>query len=171
MNRNIFLLIGMPGCGKTTIGKETSQKLNMKFYDMDEYIENIAGKTIPELFEISEEHFRDYETKACMELSKLEDLTVISTGGGVIKRKENMDYFRENGIIIFIDRPVENIISDIDSSNRPLLKGDIAKLYKLYSERYNLYNEYSHYKVINDDKLESIINNVIDLITNLEVVI
>ena len=59
MNRNIFLLIGMPGCGKTTIGKETSEKLNMKFYDMDEYIENISGKTIPELFEINEEYFRD----------------------------------------------------------------------------------------------------------------
>ena len=171
MDRNIFLLIGMPGCGKTAIGKEASKKLNMKFYDMDEYIENISGKTIPELFEISEEHFRDYETKACEELSKLKELTVISTGGGVIKRKENIDYFKKNAIIIFIDRPIENIISDIDSSNRPLLKGDTDKIYKLYSERYNLYNEYSHYRVINDDKLEAIINNVIDLITTSKLVI
>lgn len=170
MNKNIFLLIGMPGCGKTTIGKKTSEKLNIKFYDMDEYIEKNSGKTIPELFEVSEEYFRDYETKACMELSKVEELTIISTGGGVVKRKENIEYFKDKGIIIFIDRPIENIISDIDSNNRPLLNGNIAKLYNLYSERYNLYNEYSHYKIINDDKLESIINNIIDLITNLKVV-
>lgn len=167
MSKNIFLLIGMPGCGKTTIGKAISDKLKLKFYDMDEYIEEMTNSKISDLFLHGEEYFRDYETKACKELSDIKENVVISSGGGIIKRKENIDFFKENGIIIFIDRPVENIIKDIDSSSRPLLKEGKSKLYNLYLERYNLYNEYCNYKIINDNSLKFVIDNIIDLIDTL----
>ena len=164
MSKNIILLIGMPGCGKTTIGKEVSKKLGYKFCDMDNYIEDISKSTIKELFKISEDHFRDYETKACKELSAINDPIIISSGGGVVKRKKNIDYFKEKGIIIFIDRPIENIIKDVDTASRPLLNDGRSKLYNLYSERYNLYKDFCNYKITNDEGIEKVINNIIEII-------
>lgn len=150
------VLIGMPGCGKTTIGKMLAERLKYKFYDMDEYIENISGKSVKELFAKSEENFRNWESKACLELSK-EIRVVISSGGGVIKREKNMDLFREESIIVFIDRPIENIISDIDSDSRPLLASGKERLYTLLEERYDLYDKYCHIKIINDGFLKDIV--------------
>ena len=57
--KNIILLIGMPGCGKTTIGKEVAEKINYKFLDMDSYIEEISKSTVKELFDKGEDYFRD----------------------------------------------------------------------------------------------------------------
>ncbi len=166
MSKNIVLLIGMPGAGKTTVGMEVSSRINYNFCDMDKYIEEISNSTVKELFNISEDFFRDYETRACKELSNLDEKIVISSGGGIIKRKENIDFFKEKGIIIFIDRPVENIAKDIETSSRPLLKDGKSKLYSLYSERYNLYNDYCHYKIINDKDIEDTIDSVIEVLKN-----
>lgn len=154
--RDKVLLIGMPGCGKTTIGKMLSERLNYKFYDMDEYIKNISGKSVKELFEKGEENFRDVESRACRELSK-KRRGVIASGGGVIKREKNIDLFREESIIIFIDRPIENILSDINSDSRPLLSSGKDKLYTLLEERYQLYNKYSHIKIKNNELLTDIV--------------
>ncbi len=162
--KNIILLIGMPGCGKTTIGKEVAEKINYKFYDMDSYIEEISKSTVKELFDKGEDYFRDYETRACKELSDIKEDIIISSGGGVVKRKINIDYFKENGTIIFIDRPIENIIKDVDTESRPLLKDGISRLYNLYSERYNLYKDYSQYIITNDEGIENAINSIIEII-------
>ena len=164
MEKNIVLLIGMPGCGKTTIGLEASKKLGYDFYDMDRFIEETSNSTVKELFSVSEDYFRDYESRACRELSSLKEKTIISSGGGVIKRKSNIDCFKENGIIIFIDRPVEEILKDVDVSSRPLLKDGKDKIYNLYNERYELYSTYCNYKIINNDTLEYAIGKVIDII-------
>ena len=164
MKKNIILLIGMPGSGKTTIGKEVAKKINYNFCDMDDYIERISKSTVKELFNKSEEFFRDYESRACIELSNVKEKIIISSGGGVIKRKENIDCFKNKGIIIFIDRPIENIIKDVDTSTRPLLKDGKTKLYNLYTERYNLYNDYCQYKITNDKDIENTISKVIDII-------
>ena len=164
--KNKVVLIGMPGCGKSTIGKLISKELNIKFFDMDKYIENMTSKTIPELFENGEEYFRDFETKACEELAKINN-ALISSGGGVVKRKENIDILKkEASYIIFIDRPLEELLNDIDISNRPLLKDGREKLIKLYEERYELYKSAADNIVENDksirdtvDKVKKIINN------------
>ena len=94
MLKNI-VLIGMPGCGKTTLGKILNKELSMEFYDMDNYIERKTDKKISELFEKGENYFRDIESLACEELSKNKNV-IISTGGGVIKRKENIDFLKES---------------------------------------------------------------------------
>ena len=104
--------------------------------------------------------------RACKELSSLDEKIVISSGGGVIKRKENIDLFKDKGTIIFIDRPIENIAKDIETSSRPLLKEGKAKLYNLYSERYNLYSDYCHYKITNDKDIEDTIDKIIEIINN-----
>lgn len=164
MKKNIILLIGMPGSGKTTIGKEVAKKINYNFCDMDDYIERISKSTVKELFNKSEEFFRDYESRACIELSNVKEKIIISSGGGVIKRKENIDCFKNKGIIIFIDRPIENIVKDVNTDTRPLLKDGKTKLYNLYTERYNLYNDYCQYKITNDKDIENTISKVIDII-------
>ncbi|MBM6861943.1 shikimate kinase, partial [Clostridium saudiense] len=119
MRKNI-LLIGMMGCGKTTLGRILAKKLSYAFIDMDDYIEEISNDSISNLFKVSEENFRNWETEACRRLSKV-NKSVISAGGGVIKKDINMKLFYDNSIIIFIDRPIENILEDIDISKRPLL--------------------------------------------------
>lgn len=143
------VLIGMPGCGKSTLGKVLAREINYNFYDMDDYVKQITNKDIPELFAKGEEVFRDWETTACKELVNKKRV-VISSGGGVVKRNENIQLLREKSIIIFIDRPLENIAEDIEVSTRPLLKDGKEKLYKLYEERYELYKKAAHIIVCND---------------------
>ena len=156
----------MPGCGKTTLGKILNKELSMEFYDMDNYIERKTDKKISELFEKGENYFRDIESLACEELSKNKNV-IISTGGGVIKRKENIDFLKENGIVIFIDRSVDDIIGDVDISKRPLLKEGKEKVLKLYEERYLLYKNYADEIVVNNKNIEDTKNKIIDIYNNL----
>lgn len=165
MGKNI-VLIGMPGCGKTTLGKILNKELSMEFYDMDNYIERKTDKKISELFEKGKNYFRDIESLACEELSKNKNV-IISTGGGVIKRKENIDFLKENGIVIFIDRSVDDIIGDVDISKRPLLKEGKEKVLKLYEERYLLYKNYADEIVVNNKNIEDTKNKIIDIYNNL----
>lgn len=166
MIKNI-VLIGMPGSGKSTIGLLLSKKLNMQFIDMDEYIENYENKTIQEMFDISEEYFRDVETRVSAILGKLNS-TVIATGGGIVKKKENIDFLKENSIIVFINRPVEYIIKEIDTSIRPLLKDDKEKIFTLYKERIDLYNRSSDLEIINRVSLTDVVNIIIERVKSFE---
>lgn len=155
-----IVLIGMPGSGKTTLGNIISQKLNMDFFDIDEYIEKTSGKSIPEIFSQGEDHFRNLESQAVNELCKRSSI-VLSTGGGVIKRYENIERLKQNGIIFFIDRPVENIISDVQINTRPLLKDGVQKVYQLYEERYELYKKYCHIQIGNEWEIENAVRDII----------
>ena len=164
IEKNI-LLIGMMGSGKTTIGKILSEKLSYEFIDMDSHIEEISNNTIANLFKESEESFRNWETESCRRLSKRKS-TVISAGGGVIKKDINMKLFKDNSIIIFIDRPIENILKDIEISKRPLLSNGKEVLYKLKEERYDLYNKYCDYRVENNETIEETVNLILDAVHN-----
>ena len=161
--KNNIIIIGMPGSGKTTFGKILAEELNIKFFDMDEYIQEKTGKTTMQLFENGEEYFRDIETETCKELMGYNDI-LISTGGGVIKRKINIDILKNGGTIIFLDRPVDKILEDVDVSYRPLLKEGKEKVIKLYEERYVLYNEYADKIVINDKDKKTVIEEIKKLI-------
>ena len=160
---NNIILIGLSGCGKTCLGNIISKEEGLNFIDLDEYVEEKNNMTIKEIFDISEEFFRDRETEAVKEASRLEN-TLIATGGGVIKRKENMDALGKSGCIIFIDRKPENIIETLDTSNRPLLKGGKEKLYDLHKERYELYKKYAHITIDNNDNKDKVINTLKDII-------
>lgn len=162
MKKNI-VLIGMPGCGKTTIGKQLSEKLNMKFYDIDEYIEDKTNKKISEIFAISEAHFRDIEEKCVKEVSE-GSTKIISTGGGVVLRENNILNLKRNGIIIFINRPLENIISDVDTTTRPLLKDGVERIKKLYEDRIELYKGYCDFNIKNNKSLTSVVEEIIKVL-------
>lgn len=136
---NIFI-IGLPGCGKTSISKMLAKKINLGVYDLDEIIEERENKNITEIFNIyGEEYFRNIETKVLKEIS-LKNKCIISTGGGIILKKENRDIIKKNGISIFIDRDVDSILNNINTENRPLLKNK-SKLIELHNQRYKLYKE------------------------------
>ncbi len=157
-NKRNIVLIGMPTCGKTTISKLLADKLNKEVVDTDTLVEQEMGMTIKEYLKTHDEtSFRDIETKVINEVSKLNNL-IISTGGGVIKRKNNIEYLKANGLIIFIDRPLELLqVSD----TRPLSSNQ-SDLEKLYHERYDLYCNYADIIVKNDQDLELVINKIIN---------
>ncbi|MGY0374166.1 shikimate kinase [Clostridium sp. JNZ J1-5] len=161
LNKNV-VLIGMPGCGKTTIGRELAKKLNIPFCDLDEYIVDTEGKSIPEIFENGEEYFREIETKAVEKVCETHP-KVISTGGGVVKKAINIELLKKDGIIIFINRSLEDIAEDVDVKSRPLLRDGKDKLYELYKERYSLYKKYCDYQVENKN-LEECIKKIISIL-------
>lgn len=160
------VIIGMPGSGKTTIGKILGRKLDLKFYDMDEYIQERTSKSILELFENGEDYFRNIETDMCRELSK-EKNVLISTGGGVVKKKENIDVLKKDALIIFLDRPVEKILEDVDVSKRPLLKDGKERIINLYNERYELYKKYADEIVVNDADMIEVIERLKNVIAQI----
>ena len=153
MRKNI-VLIGMPGCGKTAVGRILAQLLDLPLVDTDELVEQAAGATIPEIFAAEGERaFRDRETAAARQAAGLEG-TVIATGGGMVLRPENMEALGATGVIFFRDRALEAIIGE-DHSGRPLVGSQPDKLKKLYTERIELYRKYAQYTISNTDTAQA----------------
>ncbi len=100
-------LIGMPSCGKTTIGRALADRLGKRFVDLDEEIVRAAGRSIPDLFAAEgEDGFRAREAEQTARFAR-EGRQVLSCGGGVVKRPENLRALRQNGVLLFIDRPLD----------------------------------------------------------------
>lgn len=164
---NNIALIGMMGSGKTTIGKILSQKLNKDYYSSDKYIEKIENRTISEIFEVSgEKYFREVEIKIIKELSTKDNI-VLATGGGIVLNKENIqNLIKNNFLIIFLNRDINEIIKDIDTTNRPLLKESINKLYTIYEKRELLYRNYCNIMIRNNSSIEIAVDKIINEIKN-----
>lgn len=129
-------LCGFMGCGKTTIGKRLAKLLGCDFTDMDDYIEKLEGRTIPEIFSQSgEEYFRDVETKVIKSFA--EKSGVIATGGGALLRDENGKAAKEIGTVVFIDVKFNTCYMRIkDDKNRPIAASSTKEeLLKRYNER------------------------------------
>ena len=159
MSRNI-VLIGMPGCGKSTLCRIVSEKLSRCAIDLDDYIEANEKKSIKEMFAVSERLFRDAETKYSILAGELNSY-IIATGGGIVKREENINNLKKNSVIIFINRPIEDIIKDIDVKTRPLLSDGTADIYKLYNDRIHLYKKSCDIEIINVGKIEEVADLII----------
>jgi len=131
-------LIGMPGCGKSTVGRILAHALERPFADVDELIVAAAGKSIPRIFaEDGEETFRRLETRLLGEEAKKSGM-VISTGGGVVTRPENLDILRQNSFIVYLERE----LNELSKNGRPLsqttgvqaLAGQRLPLYETWSD-------------------------------------
>ena len=159
MKKNI-VLIGMSGCGKTTIGKMLADKLEMSFYDTDELIEIKQNKKIKDIFsESGEAFFRELETEAAKETSKLEN-AVISTGGGMILKPENMNFLKQNSLTVYLKRTTASINKTMDASGRPLLANGVDKLYEMEKIRSPLYEKYADLVVINEQTPEKTVSEI-----------
>lgn len=158
INQLNIVLIGMPSAGKTTIGKLLETKLHKSFIDMDEIIVQDTHTSIPEIFKRSgEAGFRKLETMTALKLSVL-NRKIIGTGGGTIKNKINIDLLKLNGVVIFIDRDLDKLVTY--DPNRPLSSSQEA-VKKLYEERFPIYQKYADITVKNNDKIEDTVEKII----------
>lgn len=142
MDKKNIVLIGMPGTGKTTVGGILAGELSRSFYDIDEMIVAMAGKSIPQIFaDDGEEAFRQIESEAVVEVSKVTG-AVIACGGGVVTREENYYPLAENGHIVFLNRD----ISLLSTVGRPVSQAVSAE--RLYRMRLPMYRSWC------DDEIE-----------------
>lgn len=136
------ILIGFMGSGKSTIGRILAQKLKFQWLDMDIEIEKGEQKTIQEIFdEKGEAYFRDLETDYLKQLTQ-QNNKVISTGGGIVLKEENIALLKEIGTVVFLHADSAQIIENLkDDTKRPLLKGDNVeeKIMRLLDERESNY--------------------------------
>lgn len=155
-----IIFIGMPGSGKTTIGRLIAEKLNKKFVDTDEEVEKKVGKKIPKIFsENGEEFFRKTETEIVMELTKKLGC-VIATGGGIIEKKENRSALLQNGLIIYLKRD----FLKLDRKGRPL-SSSLETLQMLYDRRRSLYESIADFTIQADDEIEKTAERVIECLS------
>ena len=139
-----IVLIGMPGCGKSTVGKKLAEATGRAFADADERIVQLAGKSIPEVFaEEGEEAFRAFETAALKELGKQSGL-IIATGGGCVTRERNYPLLHQNGRIFRLQRNIENLPTE----GRPLSASQDLK--KMYDLRKSMYKAFADHTLINE---------------------
>ena len=133
------VLVGMPGSGKSTVGRALAEQMGREFVDMDEVIVELAGKSIPDIFrEDGEEAFRRIETEAARKCGKEKSL-VIASGGGAVTREETMQALSQNGEILFIERPLEML----ETAGRPLSAGGMEALKAMHEKRLPLYRQYA----------------------------
>ena len=169
--RNIFL-VGPMGAGKSTIGRQLAQQLNMDFVDSDAVIEERAGADISWIFDLEgEEGFRKREERIINELTQLQGV-VLSTGGGAVMSKENRNYLSARGIVIYLETSVDKQHQRTQrDKKRPLLQGtdnprqvleDLAKV------RNPLYEEIADITLPTDEQNAKVmVNQIVDLIDNL----
>jgi shikimate dehydrogenase len=144
-----IVLIGMPGCGKTAVGRYIYGLTKRRFVDIDEEIEAGEEKSIPEIFADSgEEYFRKTESEVLAKFCRESGL-VIAAGGGVVTTPENKDIIRQNSTVVFIKRKLK----DLAISGRPVTKAKGVE--QIYSERVGLYESWSDMSVENKDMLKT----------------
>ena len=167
--RSIYL-IGMMGSGKTTTGRPLAKRLGYGFVDADAVIEQVAGCTIPEIFERDgEAGFRSIESQVLNAISQRHSL-VVATGGGVVTKPENWGQLH-SGIVVWLDVNRAQLIERLrdDSTQRPLLQqpNPEAALDTLLQERRPLYGEADLTVVIKDESPDAVADGILQLLPTL----
>ncbi|WP_304114526.1 shikimate kinase [Finegoldia magna] len=144
-----IVLIGMPGSGKTVIGRELAHRINREFVDVDNCIESSHKMTVQKMIEEKGiTFFRKIEKEVVRE-ELLSFSRVISTGGRVIEDRENWRYLKYNSQVIYIERNLDQL----DTKGRPLSQGGIDRLNNIYEKRNPIYKKLSDYRVKNNKNL------------------
>lgn len=140
-----YYLIGLPGSGKSTIGRELAHELNFKFVDTDRLIEKKYGNISKIFKEHGESYFRDIETETLKGLMNLDDV-VISCGGGIVEREINKEYM--NGIVVYLDASLKEINNRLtNDSSRPLMATN--SVMDLYKRRHQKYDSFKSFRIKN----------------------
>lgn len=153
-----IILVGMPGCGKSTIGQQLAQQMGKTFVDADEEIIKLAGISIPEIFDREgEAGFRAWETKVLENLGKQSGL-VIATGGGCVTQERNYPLLHQNGTIIWLKRDVDSLPTD----GRPLSQK--GKLQQMYAVRQPMYRRFADTTIKNSGSIEDAVNQILEVL-------
>lgn len=165
--RHIYL-VGIMGCGKSTVGKQLAQRMGYSFVDLDAWIVAREGRSVADIFASDgEAHWRALERKWLNRLSHRFRPMVLATGGGVVIQPENIRRMRQSGRVVWIDRSIEDIVASIDTTKRPLLKDGSEKLHAIFAQRRPLYRKASHIRFANSynnaqraaEQLQKILNS------------
>ena len=152
--KNIFL-IGFMGCGKSTVAAHLFKEYGLQIVEMDQVLVERLGMSIPEIFEkYGETYFRDEETKLLAECGNQTD-KVVSCGGGVVLRKENVEIMKKSGKIVWLTAKPETILSRVkNDKNRPLLDGNknVSAITLMLEKRYAHYEGAADIVVETDNK-------------------
>lgn len=154
MKQNISL-IGFMGTGKTTVSRELSRAMRVPEIDMDAYIVNKTKMSIPEIFDqYGEEYFRDIETECVKEIQQ-QGGRIVSCGGGAVLREKNVEYMKENGVIVLLTAQPQTILERVkDSTDRPILNGNmnLEFITQLMNKRKDRYLEVADIVIETDRK-------------------
>ena len=151
-----IVLIGMPGCGKSTVAQALSEKLSLEVVDADAEIVKSAGMSIPEIFETrGEAGFRKLESQVLAELGKGTG-KIIATGGGCVTREANYNSLHQNGLVIWLQRDIDTLPTD----GRPLSQA--GKLAAMYEIRRPLYAAFADTVIDNDGALEDTLAQIME---------
>lgn len=146
----MIVLVGLPGSGKTTVGKQLARRLKLPFVDSDHVIEERLGCSIREFFEREgEDRFRDVEQEVIDELSRGQ-ACVLSTGGGAVLRSGNRQHLHDRGKVVYLRSTPEDVYRRVrHDRNRPLLlvADPLQRLRDLYDARDPLYRETAHFVI------------------------
>lgn len=157
LEKENIVLTGMPGCGKTTLGKQIAQKLSREFIDIDEQIVLREKMPITEIFSRGGEPlFRKIESEVIAQFSA-QSAVVIATGGGAVLKSENVRALKQNGKLCFINRPLEDLPA---TDSRPL-SNDRQKLSALYKERLPVYRKTCDFETDGRGSIEMNINLIL----------
>lgn len=150
MPTNYYALVGMPGCGKSTVGKQLAKRLEIPFVDADTVIEERIGGSIRAFFEEhGEAAFRDLEEQTIDDLTQ-RGAMVLATGGGAVLRDANRKHLKSRGTVIYLRTSPEQLVRRLrNDTKRPLLQvaDPLKRLQALYAERDPFYRETSHFVV------------------------
>lgn len=151
------VLSGMPGAGKSTVGKRLAEALEREFFDLDEEIIRVAGCPISDIFDSEgETAFRNLETRVLDEVLSHKKNIVLATGGGAILRDENVDLLHRNGKICFIDRPLTALLPTPD---RPLASS-AEDIRRRYEERYARYCATADCRIDGDGSIDEVAERI-----------
>ncbi len=152
---NNIMLIGFMGAGKTTVSRELSRITGRKELDMDAYIVEKEGMAITDMFaQFGEDYFRAKETASLIEIMKMDDL-IVSCGGGVVVKDENVEYMKDGGVVVLLTATPETTLERVkNSTDRPILNGNmnVEFIEQLMNKRKDRYLEVADVIVATDDK-------------------
>lgn len=147
----MIVLVGLPGSGKSTVGRHLARRLQLPFQDSDHVIEERIGCSIREFFaREGEDAFRDLEEQVIGELTAAERGSVLATGGGVVLRRANRERLHANSKVVYLRSSPEEVFRRLrHDTSRPLLQVDdpLARLRDLYAQRDPLYRETAHFVI------------------------
>lgn len=148
------MLVGFMGTGKTTVGKIVARNLSRKLVDTDQYIEERKGKTVSDIFSTEgEASFRRQEHDILKELVHMSKPLVITTGGGIVLRRDNVELMKKYGWVVALTASRDALIQRLEQdASRPLLRGDLKKrIDRLLQERSTAY-DFADFKIDTSDK-------------------